>query len=65
VDEKSFMGSSSSVTSTSGNSGGNNSSLPGGFLTMLRVDYNFIDVEYRYGLSQVRKLFTHFQISTF
>jgi len=29
------------------------SQIPGGLLSMLRVDYNFIDVEYRYGLSQV------------
>jgi hypothetical protein len=47
------MGSSSSVTSSSGVTSGGNSSLQTGFLTMLRVDYNFIDVEYRYGLSQV------------
>ena len=55
MDDKTYLGSSSSVTSLSGtsNNSNNSSPTPSGFLTLLRVDYNFIDVEYRYGLSQV------------
>ena len=55
VDEKNFMGSTSSVTSSTGalSAAGNSSSQFASSLSMLRVDYSFIDVEYRYGLSQV------------
>lgn len=54
-------GSSSSSSITGSGTGGSGGALPS--ITMLRVNYSFIDVEHRYGLSQITDALTFLHVS--